>query len=101
MRSDTEIFDLPDPIIREQRARLLRSLGRAARTHDADFHELQGAVCEIVDRARADGRTPESLIIFFKRELEQTVKQDIDRVEYAALTDRIVRWCIERYYGDD
>jgi hypothetical protein len=99
-----QVGHTPEPFVgfpSEQDPRLARALSRAARSHGADWSELHTLVCDAVMVARRDRQTPESVIIFFKRQLERGVKPEMERADYTALLDRVVRCCIDEYFGTD
>jgi hypothetical protein len=94
----------PEPLVgfpSEQDPRLARALSLAARSQGTDWSELHTIVRDTVMVARQHRRTPESVIIFFKRQLERGAKSEMERGDYAALLDRVVRCCIDQYFRAD
>ena len=71
----------------------------AAPTRDDD--DLRHAVLDYVRTAKAERRTPELVIVSLKRAI---IDAAAARISYRAaneLTDRVVRWFIDGYYGAD
>jgi hypothetical protein len=90
----------PARLIDESDPRLVEALLRAARSNGHDTPELHSLVCEIVAGARQAHMTPEAVIIFLKRQMERTIRYEMDRVDYNSLVERVVRWCVDQYFGD-
>ena len=66
-----------------------------------DDEELRHAVLDYVRAAKASRRKPEWVIVSLKRAI---VDAAAARISYRAaneLTDRVVRWFIDGYYGSD
>jgi hypothetical protein len=66
-----------------------------------DDEDLRHAVLDYVRIAKAERRTPELVIVSLKRAI---VDAAAARISYRAaneLTDRVVRWFIDAYYGAD
>jgi hypothetical protein len=68
---------------------------------------LRQGVCSLVRRARADGRHVETVIIAIKDILgvpdrpNRTFGGDEDAPPNVLLARRVVRWCIQEYYGPE
>jgi hypothetical protein len=63
--------------------------------------DLRHAVLDYVRNAKAERRTPEMVIVSLKRAI---IDAAAARISYRAaneLTDRVVRWFIDGYYGAD
>jgi hypothetical protein len=63
--------------------------------------DLRHAVLDYVRNAKAERRTPEMVIVSLKRAI---IDAAAARISYRAandLTDRVVRWFIDGYYGSD
>jgi len=74
-----------------------RSFSDPARDDD----HLRHAVLAYVRNAKAERRTPEMVIVSLKRAI---IDAAAARISYRAaneLTDRVVRWFIDGYYGAD
>ena len=66
-----------------------------------DDDDLRHAVLDYVRNAKAERRTPEMVIVSLKRAI---IDAAAARISYRAaneLTDRVVRWFIDGYYGAD
>lgn len=66
-----------------------------------DDDDLRHAVMAYVRTAKAERRTPEMVIVSLKRAI---IDAAAARISYRAaneLTDRVVRWFIDGYYGTD
>ena len=66
-----------------------------------DDEDLRHAVMDYVRTAKAELRTPEMVIVSLKRAI---IDAAVARISYRAaneLTDRVVRWFIDGYYGAD
>lgn len=66
-----------------------------------DDDDLRHAVLDYVRSAKAERRTPEMVIVSLKRAI---IDAAAARISYRAaneLTDRVVRWFIDGYYGAD
>jgi len=64
-----------------------------------DDDDLRHAVLDYVRHAKAERRTPEMVIVSLKRAI---IDAAAARISYRAaneLTDRVVRWFIDGYYG--
>jgi hypothetical protein len=82
---------------------------RAPRGQAQDSHvlALREGVCAFVQRAKADGRHVETIIIALKDIFgipdrpNRVVFDDDDIPPAVLLARRIVRWCIKEYYGPE
>ena len=67
--------------------------------------ELRDAIREQVLHLRSQGEPPERVLVEIKRELQEaqvrTAAPRGDEPALRALTDQVVRWCIEAYYRGD
>lgn len=66
-----------------------------------DDNDLHRAVLDLVRSAKAERRTPETIIVALKRAIADAA---VARYTYRAaneLTDRVVRWFLDAYYGAD
>ena len=73
------------------------SFAQPARSDD----DLRHAVLDYVRNAKAERLTPEMVIVSLKRAI---IDAAAARISYRAandLTDRVVRWFIDGYYGSD
>jgi len=79
--------------------RQLFALSFSEPTRDDD--DLRHAVLDYVRAAKEERRTPEMVIVALKRAI---IDAAAARISYRAandLTDRVVRWFIDGYYGAD
>jgi hypothetical protein len=79
----------------------LRQLFALSFTEARDDDDLRHAVMDYVRTAKAERRTPEMVIVSLKRAI---IDAAAARISYRAaneLTDRVVRWFIDGYYGTD
>jgi hypothetical protein len=72
---------------------------------ESGIAELRAAVSEQVVHLRDQGEPPERVLVEIKRELQEaqtrTGAARGDEPALRALTDQVVRWCIEAYYRVD
>jgi hypothetical protein len=82
--------------------RLILSLQRLRDLpEDADTGELRGVVCEYVDELKAAGEPPQRVIAVVKDVTRAHVDRELDQAAVRSLVERMVRWCIERYYRQE
>jgi len=67
----------------------------------SDENELRHAVLEYVRAAKAERRKPELVIVSLKRAVFDAAAAKISYRAANELTDRVVRWFIDGYYGAD
>jgi hypothetical protein len=70
-------------------------------SESTDYDELRHAVLDYVRMAKAERRKPELVMVSLKRAI---IDAAAARISYRAaneLTDRVVRWFIDGYYGSD
>lgn len=63
--------------------------------------ELRHAVLDYVRAAKASRRTPELVMVSLKRAITDAAAARISYRAANELTDRVVRWFIDGYYGSD
>ena len=73
---------------------------RTGRTLTID-EDLRHAVLDYVRTAKAERRTPELVIVSLKRAIVDAAAAKISYRAANELTDRVVRWFIDGYYGPD
>ena len=66
-----------------------------------DDEDLRHAVLDYVRTAKAERRTPEMVIVSLKRAITDAAAARISYRAANELTDRVVRWFIDGYYGAD
>jgi len=66
-----------------------------------DDDELRHAVLEYVRTAKAERRKPELVMVSLKRAILDAAAARISYRAANELTDRVVRWFIDGYYGAD
>ena len=79
--------------------RKLFALSFSEPTRDDD--DLRHAVLDYVRTAKAERRTPEMVIVTLKRAITDAAAARISYRAANELTDRVVRWFIDGYYGAD
>ena len=87
--------DLPDG--------LRRALIAAAVTRDYTTPALHDEVCDYVRGLRDRGLPPETVVVAVKSAVREATlglgPYQAERRHGVELLDRVVRWCIEEYYG--
>jgi hypothetical protein len=82
---------------------LRRALVAAAATRDYSAPELHEEVCGYVRDLRDRGHPPETVVVAVKRAVRGATvglsPYKVERRHAADLLERVVRWCIEEYYG--
>jgi hypothetical protein len=72
---------------------------------EAGIAELRAAISEQVLHLRGQGEPPERVLVEIKRELQEAqTRTGVGRGDdqaLRALTDQVVRWCIQAYYRGD
>lgn len=66
-----------------------------------DDEDLRHAVMDYVRSAKAERRTPEMVMVALKRAITDAAAARISYRAANELTDRVVRWFIDGYYGAD
>ena len=66
-----------------------------------DDEDLRHAVLDYVRIAKEERRTPEMVIVSLKRAITDAAAARISYRAANELTDRVVRWFIDGYYGVD
>jgi hypothetical protein len=72
---------------------------------ESSTHALRDGVCTFVQRAKADGRQVETVIVALKSIFgvpdrpNRAFTEDEDMPANVVLARRVVRWCILEYYG--
>lgn len=96
--------DLPSPTSLSRAAERLREMlahafpvasGEVTR----DVEGLRDAVCSYVRAAKSIGHDAQSIIGAVKRMAYESVARETRARDYAELTDGIVRWCVDEFYG--
>lgn len=80
-------------------ATLVNALQRARQTRDFDSPELRQAVSECAAHYRMAGLGPEKLLVTLKQRVRDETLQDVGDWFRAVLTDRVIVWSLESYYG--
>lgn len=82
---------------------LRRALTEAAASRDYTAPTLHEEVCDYVRDLRDRGLPPETVVIAMKHAVRDATlglaPYQVERRRSAELLDRVVRWCIEEYYG--
>jgi hypothetical protein len=88
---------------REAPDALRRALVSAAEQRDYSSASLHAEVCEYVRGLRDRGLPPEAVVIAVKHAVRESMlglaPYQMERHHSSDLVDRVVRWCIEEYYG--
>ena len=63
--------------------------------------DLRHAVVDYVRTAKEERRTPETVMVTLKRAIIDAAAARLSYREANELTDRVVRWFIDAYYGAD
>ena len=92
--------DLPEPAELEDARALVKTLLAGALPPAQNLVELRDAVCAYVRVAKAHGQLAEQIISDLKRLALHAVARESGARQISELTDGIVRWCIEEYYGE-
>jgi len=83
---------------------LRRALALAAAANEAADDELRDAVRDYVHSLKAGGLPPETVVVAVKSAIHRSTRGLTptyhERRDAAQLLDRVVRWCIEEYFGD-
>lgn len=91
--------DVPDAL------RRALALATAAANEAATDDSLRGAVRDYVRTLRARGLPPETVVVAVKSAVQRSTRGLTptyhERRDAAQLLDRVVRWCIEDYFGDE
>lgn len=94
-------FALPQ----EAKLRLLFERARQAPNGIEEQEALRDGVCSLVKRAKDDGRQVETVIVALKDIFglpdrpNRPFRDDENAPPATVLVRRVVRWCIEEYYG--
>ena len=85
---------------------LRRALASAAVAHYlTDDDDLRGALCEYVRDLKGQGLPPEAVVVAVKSAVHRSTRGLTptypERRDAAILLDRVVRWCIEEYFGGE
>jgi CRISPR/Cas system CSM-associated protein Csm3 (group 7 of RAMP superfamily) len=95
LRDEGHLRSLFERVLREPR-------GAAQESHTLALHE---GVCSLVQRAKAEGRHVETVIVALKDIFgvpdrpNRAFRGDEDTPPNVQLVRRVVRWCIHEYYG--
>lgn len=87
------------PEFQGQRTTLVDALAAAAATRDYEGPTLPAAVARFAANARAHDLPPERLLIALKSAVADSRLLDLSNWWRGVLTDRVIRWGIEAYYG--
>jgi hypothetical protein len=97
LRDEAHLRGLFEAVLREPRGAAQESRSLA----------LRAGVCTFVRRAKADGRHVETIIVALKDIFgvpdrpNRAFSGDADTPPAILLTRRVVRWCIQEYYGGE
>ena len=95
LRDEAHLRGLFERVLREPRGEAQESHARA----------LRKGVCDLVQRAKADGRQVETVIVALKDIFgvpdrpNRAFRDEEDTPANVLLLRRVVRWCILEYYG--
>jgi len=92
---------LSSAAFRAECAEIVRLLDVAQATRSLEAGEARGAVAHCAKSARAAGVLPEKLIIELKALMRDVALPEMRSWYRAVLTDRVIVWAIEAYYGID
>jgi len=84
---------------RAQCAEIVRVLDAAQAQRSFDSGETRAAVVQCARAARAAGALPEKLIVELKQLMREVALPEMRTWYRAVLTDRVIVWAIEAYYG--
>ena len=84
---------------RAQCAEIVRVLDAAQANRSFDSAEVRTAVEQCARAAHAAGALPEKLIIELKKLMRDIALPEMRTWYRAVLTDRVIVWAIEAYYG--
>jgi len=84
---------------------LKTQLSEAATNSEVEQEKVRELVCALVDQMKSEGAEPQKVVIAVKSAVlgDTTVKAAPDSAhlrETEKMLQRVLRWCIERYYGD-
>jgi hypothetical protein len=68
---------------------------------DGESTELRAAACEYVDQLKAAGEPPQRVLAVVKEVTRIHLDHNLDQSATREVVERLVRWCIERYYRHD
>ena len=80
---------------------IVRALDAAQAQRTSDFGAAKNAVEQCARGARAGGALPEKLIIELKVLMREVALPEMRAWYRAVLTDRVIVWAIEAFYGID
>ena len=80
---------------------IVRALDAAQAKRSFDGGEARDAVARCATSARAAGALPEKLIIELKTLMREVALPEMRSWYRAVLTDRVIVWAIEAFYGID
>ena len=92
---------LSSAAFRAYRNEIVRALDGAQARRSFDAGEVRAAVEQCARAARASGVLPERLIIELKAVVRDVALPEMRAWYRAVLTDRVIVWAIEAYYGID
>ena len=96
-----ESTHLTSAAFRADCAEIVRALDVAQARRAFDSSEARGAVEHCARSARAAGVLPEKLIIELKALMRDVALPEMRTWYRGVLTDRVIVWAIEAYYGID
>jgi hypothetical protein len=82
-------------------AEVVSALDRARTAHNYENSEIRDAVVRCAANARNGSCPPEKLIVALKTLVRDVALPDVRDWYQSVLTDRIIVWAIEAYYGID
>lgn len=82
-------------------AEIVRALDAAQAKRSFDAGDARDAVARCATSARAAGALPEKLIIELKTLMREVALPEMRSWYRAVLTDRVIVWAIEAFYGID
>jgi len=92
---------LTSAAFRGQCAEIVRALDAAQARRNFDTAESRSAVEQCARAARAAGVLPEKLIVELKKLMRDVALPEMRTWYRSVLTDRVIVWAIEAFYGID
>ena len=99
--SVTQSNHLESPAFRADCAEIVRAFDAAQARRSFEAGEARAAVEQCARSARAAGVLPEKLIIELKALMRDVALPEMRTWYRSVLTDRVIVWAIEAYYGID
>jgi len=92
---------LTSAAFRAHAAEIVRALDAAQARRSFDAGESRAAVEQCARAARASGALPEKLIVELKMLMRDVALPEMRTWYRSVLTDRVIVWAIEAFYGID